>query len=584
MADDPREVAFNPAAPAPERFDAQAELSRAYRPLASELLPPDSVRQVIEAIQDGLAEQDMLKASRANVVQFPGRHRPVPREGMKSVYLDDLQIFAHGEYFEKPTPMGFDSLRQMMEQTPILSAIMLTRIRQVTRFCAPSEDGGMGFEIVHRDRAHEVTDQEKQSFNLLSRFFQHSGWEWNPRARRRLKRDPFPSFMAKLVRDTLSMDAAPIETEFRRDRSLGISGLYAVDGSTIRLCTDEGYEGDDSIFAVQVVQGRIATTYTTDDLIYEVRNPRTDVRLAGYGQSECELLIRIVTGFLNALTMNIKGFDENSIPKGVLHLTGNYANEDLAAFKRFWNAQVRGINNAWTVPVLVSPDQESKAGFEKFGIEFNEMMFSKWMTFLTSIACAIFSMAPDEINFESFSARTSSLSGSDAAEKLADSKDKGLRPLMSYFEQVLTDYVVVDFAADYCFRWAGLDPKDQAQEWEARKLVLTVDELRAEQGFDPHPDTMLGAAPLNPSLIGPWMQAQQAQQQPDYGQEQDGAGGPAMGPQDQQDQGDDDPGDPYGGEQAQPGAPAAAAQEPPEDFGQPQEGDFGKAFPAIWSP
>ena len=28
--------------------------------------------------------------------------------------------------------------------------------------------------------------------------------------------------------------------------------LYAVDGSTIRLCTEDGYEGDDEIFALQV--------------------------------------------------------------------------------------------------------------------------------------------------------------------------------------------------------------------------------------------------------------------------------------------------------------------------------------------
>jgi hypothetical protein len=44
--------------------------------------------------------------------------------------------------------------------------------------------------------------------------------------------------MAKSVRDTLTMDAAPIETEFKRARDLGLDGFYAVDGASVRLCTE----------------------------------------------------------------------------------------------------------------------------------------------------------------------------------------------------------------------------------------------------------------------------------------------------------------------------------------------------------
>ena len=41
--------------------------------------------------------------------------------------------------------------------------------------------------------------------------------------------------MSKLVRDSLTLDAAAIETELKAQRDLGIDGLYAVDGATIRL-------------------------------------------------------------------------------------------------------------------------------------------------------------------------------------------------------------------------------------------------------------------------------------------------------------------------------------------------------------
>jgi hypothetical protein len=239
---------------------------------------------------------------------------------------------------------------------------------------------------------------------------------------------------------------------------------------------------------------------------------------AGYGLGEPELMVRVVTGFLNAMTYNIKGFDSNSIPKGMLHLSGAYSPEDLSRFMRYWNGMVKGVNNAHALPVLVSSDQESKASFEKFGVDYDEMAFGKWMTFLTSIICAIYGMSPSEINFDSFSGgNTSPMGGSDTAEKLADSKYKGLRPLLAYFESEISDFIISDFSSDFVFRWTGLDEEDRAARGERAKLILTVNEMRAQDGYDKM-DGALGEAPLNPSLIGPWMQLQQSEAAPDMGQ------------------------------------------------------------------
>jgi hypothetical protein len=432
---------------------------------------------------------------------------------MQSVYLDDFQVHINGDYYEKPGMFTFDSMRSMVEQTPILNAVIMTRIRQVQRFCHVSSHDMPGFSIRLKDDDNHPSKDEQTSIASLQNFFLNCGWETNPRRRQRMRRDNFSGFMAKLVRDTLTLDSMPIETEFKRDRSLGIDGIYAVDGATIRLCSEEGYQGDDEIFALQVVQGRVRSAYTYEDLIYVPRNPRTDVLVGGYGLGETELLIRVVTGFLNAFSYNTKYFDSNAIPKGMLHLTGNYADQDIAAFKRYWNAMVKGVSNAWNLPVMVSKDQESKVGFEKFGVEENEMMFSKWMTFLTSIICAIYSIGPEEINFESFTAGHSSLSGSDTEEKLTSSKDKGLQPLLTYFADTLTDYVVSDFGDKYCFGFNGLDDQDKKQAFEEVKLCGTVNELRAARGEE-KADGAWGDAPLNATLIAVW----QAEQQQDFGE------------------------------------------------------------------
>lgn len=568
--DTAQHVAFDQTAPQLERTEALAELQKAHAPrsLSDMLLPPDQLREVYDYIQDsGFSEM-----AKAQVIQFPTKERKGSK-GPSSVQLDDFQITLQGDYWEKPSAFGFDSMRQMVAQTPVLNAVIMTRIRQVQRFCRINESGeGPGFTVRHVEKDHQPTKSEKESIALLNKFLQNCGWEFNPRARKRMKRDSFPQLIGKMVRDSLTMDSAAIETEFKRDKAQGLDGLYAVDGATIRLCTEHGYQGDDEIFALQVIQGRICTAYTHDDLIYEPRNAQSDVLCAGYGLGETELMVRVVTGFLNAMTHNIKGLSDNAIPKGLLHLTGNYDDKDLMAFKRYWNGMVKGINNAWSLPVMISKDQESKASFENFGISFNEMYFGKWMTFLTSIICAIYGMSPAEINFDSFSGgNTSPLGGSDTSEKLAASKDSGLRPILSWLENTLSDFVISDFSDKYVLRFTGLDEEDAKVKEERSRLVLTVDEIRAQQNLGKHPDPKLGGAPVNPSLIGPWMQFQQAEQQPDFGQAPGGGdqggdeaeGGKEQGSQPQ------DKGQPQ--EDAPPTAQGGAQPaDPGEDEGQPQ--------------
>ncbi len=580
ITDNARTVLADPRAPADERFDATAELSKAVRPTSSDLIDPSALIPIVDWVQEQYAEQEMAKAmSRQNVIPFPSKAARGKEPGMQSVYIDDMQVGVLGDYYEKPGQFGFDAMRQMVDQTPILSSVIMTRISQVKRFCRTQENGkGPGFEIRLRDREANVGEDEKKSIQILQDFFTHCGFEKNPRERARLKRDNFTTLMSKLVRDSLTMDSAPLETEFKKDRKLGMDGIYAIDGATIRLCTEAGYQGDDEIKAIQVVQGQIRSAYTFDDLIYVPRNPRTDVLVGGYGLSETELLIKVVTNLLNAMTYNGKFFDSNSIPKGLLHLSGSYDEKDLNAFRRQWNGMVKGINNAWSMPVMVSKDQESKASFENFGVENDEMMFARWITFLTSIVCAIYGIGPDEINFESFSAKTGGLSGgNDTEDKLASSKDKGLRPLLSYFEDTFSDFIVADFSEKYVLRFTGLDEEDDDRLFERQKLSWTVNELRALDNKDEVKEAW-GDAPLNPSLVGAWQQEAMTPPE-DFGQPgPDGQATPADDGGDRPDFGDGGAGgaddQDFGGADkplAAPGAPPAADGKEPmtKSFGLP---------------
>ena len=569
--DDPRITAFDPAAPEGERTDAMTQIQRTYMPTRSDLLPAADILAFAEQARQGY--EDLIIA-KAQVIGDPRRGRHPT--GMQSAWIDPWMT-GHGQYYEPPGMLTYDAMRTMVRKTPILAAAILTRVRQIRRFCTPQADSGPGFRIRHRDRSHKPDKEETQSIQLLEQYIENCGWEWNPLKRDTLQRDTFGDFVTKLAEDSLILDSAGFEIEHRRDKR-GIAGVYAVDGATLRRCTEEGYDGDDAIFALQVVSGTIRTAYTREDLVLKARNPSSSIYRAGYGQSEVDLMIQVVTGILNTMDHNIAGFNRNEIPQGVLHISGNFDQSDADSFRAYWRNLLLGANQRWKMPILFSKDQESKASFEKFGVDQSEMMFSKWMTFLVSIVCALLGMSPDEINSEGFSAgNRSPLSGSDTAEKLASSREKGLRPNLAYFEQLFSAYLIQPLSDKYVFEWTGLEEEDAQAKQELNKLAWTWNELREAQGLKPDASE-LGKAPLNPSLIGPWMQLTQGQAGGaegggDFGQkpdEQDKPGGP-----DQPNAGPD--GDEKGGPKARDQALAPQDQED-EDEGEEDRdpGEWGR--------
>jgi hypothetical protein len=586
MADNARSVLSDPRAPQGEQFDARAELEAARMPTGSDLIPAAAFDPILEAIRSGSMTEGLAKASRGAVVPFPasGLGRKGGGTGMRGLRLDPGAALMQGQdYVEKPGMIDFGGLKAMVEGTPILAAVIGTRIKQMMRFASPSEDGGPGFEIRHIDKEHKVTKAEKEQMKVLQRFITNGGMEFVPRKRKAMKRDTFPTFLSKQIRDSLIMDAAPFETEMRRD-GRGIDGFYHVAGESIRLCAEDGYQGDDEIFALQIASGKVGALYSMSQLTYEVRNPRSDLNLAGYGLGETELLVRTVTALLNAISYNADYFDKNSIPKGLLQIFGDYGKEDTAAFRRHWQSMVSGAENRHALPVLVGKDKETGAVYTPLDTSADEMAFAKWMTFLTSVICAVYAIDPSEIGFESFAAAKSTLSGSDTTEKMASSRDKGFRPLASFFEATYSDFMIADFNPDFCLRFAGMEEEDKDRAWEAKKLVCTVDEIRAEEGMKPHPDPKIGALPVNPTMIGPAMMMSN----PQPGEGDFGAEAPMEGEQPED-------GDDFGAEAA---PPQAAEPDKPEgtDFGSeaaapakpaPAEkpgNDFGKALSAsaLW--
>lgn len=194
-------------------------------------------------------------------------------------------------------------------------------------------------------------------------------------------------------------------------------------------------------------------------------------------------------------------------------------------------------HNSWRTPILNSEDLQ----WISMHSNNREMEFSAWMDWVTKLICAVFGVDPLEINFQfGNTGQSSSLNTGDQESKLAESKDKGLRPLSDHFTDVINSHLIWDLAPDFEFIFGGMFGSGEEADREALSkdgsTYKTVNEIRAQEDMAALPGEQ-GKAILNSTWIQWALQkdaaAQQAQQGGDPSQEPGqppgaGAAGPAQ--------------------------------------------------------
>ena len=100
------------------------ELQAQYAPKSlTDLIPAQDVRAVGSWLADQLEESETIAKAGAALgdVRYPQKER---ERGRISVAVDPWQTLHSTYYYERPAAFGFDSLRDMVNGTPILSAIL----------------------------------------------------------------------------------------------------------------------------------------------------------------------------------------------------------------------------------------------------------------------------------------------------------------------------------------------------------------------------------------------------------------------------------------------------------------------------
>lgn len=446
----------------------------------------------------------------------------------KSIIIDPLETASSGGYIYKPGTLSFDVLRAM-SRAPIIRAIINTRKDQIADFCKPQPDKySPGFVIEKKgvEDDDDLTDEDKAQIDKLTEFICECGDEAN-----RWDSDDFESFVRKIVEDSLALDQ--MNYEIIPNRAGLPTQFVAVDAATIRVADNFHNRNVKEVTKingyypayVQIWQNVPIAEFYPWELCFGIRNPSTNIRNNGYGRSELEDLISVVTAMLNADAYNSKFFRNGSTASGALLVKqggGGINQPMLDQFRNDWAAMMQGVQNAHKIPIL---DAE---GFEWVNMHINnrDMEFSKFQEYLIKLGCAIYKISPEEVGFPLGGMNRGSLGRPDSgSEEREYSQNKGLKPLLSFIAYTLNKHVIEPLSDRKCrLRFVGLDVESAKEEEErllkAAAIYLTPDEVRKGKKMKPLPDGV-GKYPLSNIIIQLLNQQQQQQQEQQQQQQEE---------------------------------------------------------------
>jgi len=500
-----------------------------------------------------------------------------PTEGFRSRFYDPLSIQNAMGFKDRRSSLTYDILKRIPQQLAIIAAVIQTRCHQVSSFSSPYRlTKSLGYEIKHKDPAHQTTDGEREMIQSLESFIYRCGGPENKHNQFSLKRDDFETFLKKVVRDSLMYDQTCWEV-VPNHRGEPYE-FMAVDAATVRIAsptidssfmnnwndrdpvsniTMAEYRPGNPLGSnpyrlmelkaknlkpayVQVVNGQIVEVFTKDELAFGIRNPRSDIQVQGYGYSELEQLITIVTAHLYAEEYNRRFFMQGSSPKGILTLKGDTMGpEQLEDFRRMWRANVEGVENSWRTPIFQSEQGIEWTDLHKSN---SEMEYSKWMEYLLKITCAVYMIDPAELNFDIHGGVSQTpLFESSQEWKLKASRDKGLKPMLRFIAKMINDSIISKIDDDYVFDFVGLDELTEQEKHELAveqlSSYMTLNEIRSSKDL---PTVSYGDVPMNPTYIQARSTLVQEQQQK---QQMEQMGAPAPGGAEGAEGGEEDQGE-----------------------------------------
>tara|TARA_R110000868_G_C10973188_1_gene771549 strand:+ start:84517 stop:86490 length:1974 start_codon:yes stop_codon:yes gene_type:complete len=361
-----------------------------------------------------------------------------------------------------------------------------------------------------RDRRSKVENFVKHCGEMEDRPFETKKWT-------------FDSFLRAITRDTLTYDF--IATEIVPTQANDPHHFYPVDAGTIKFASPslkaykafpgsqtnvdllypekqlealeekDAFELDEQLLEdelykyVQVVRGRIERGYTEDEMKIGMRNISTDLYNNGYGVAELELLVGLVSSHLNTEYYNQSYFTQGFSAKGILHLKASIPRRKLETIRQQWHHMIKGTRNSFQTPIFAGMDEVNWIPLTQ---NHSDIEFAGWMNYLIKMICAIYQIDPYEIGIGmKDEGKSGGMGGDNTSEKIDQSKDKGLYPLLRFLSNYINTNIIDMIDSDFELVFTGVSAESQSEALERQekevKFKKTVNEIRAEDNLPPLP-------------------------------------------------------------------------------------------------
>lgn len=503
-------------------------------------------QQEIESALNSKDPVEVVKAMQAVEIE----RSKANGDDRKAFYIDpDSSYNDWNGYKQRPTSMSYEMMWGM-SRTPVINAIIKRRKHQVAEFAKPQKDRhSTGFII--RKKGSNVEDQHK--LNKADRAMIDEATEFilNCGSTHSWNRDGFDTFLRKGTEESLTFDQ--LNYEVVRSQGGVVEEFVMVSAETIRrsdlYMLDLSGAGQEMMgynpfqsksrakskmvagyvpHAVQIYMDSVRGEFYPWELEFALRNPMTRLQGAGYGRSELEDMVMVTTSLLWSDQYNQNFFRIGSSPKGILRVKGGSNNPRLEEFKQKFRAQVSGVQNSHRVPVIDSETAE----WIDLQKSHRDMEFSKWQEYNIKLACALYTIDPDEIGFEGSGSSGKPMFEGNNASRLKFSRDNGLGPLLSFWQGSINKMALSQRYPDLVFEFVGLNA--QSEEDYNKKVkeevttFKTVNEVRAENNMKPvkHGDVILDSV---------YMQGVQAAAMNENGMGEDGGMDFGMGDEEEED-------------------------------------------------
>lgn len=474
---------------------------------------PIALRNRLQKSLTSESFEEVMKAQ-AFIAEQQKNSRGAPQPEIKSILWNPSEIGFNGKGYRDPNNgISFGTLNRMGEIF-IVKAIINTRIEQVQNFLKYSlDDQKPGYQIRYKkspgsegSEDKELNVKDKKIVDYIVKFLEEGGendkWECE---------DNFQEFTRKVLRDSLVLDQMTFELV--RARNMNLKKYRAVDAALIRqLDTNDPryaqmfenfrWHGYLPRYAMvwdgQIIRHPVTNEYVVFypwELGYGVRNKTTNVLRNGYGCSELETLIEIVTWILWGMQYNGNFFKQGSQPKGFINVkNGNIDQGTLNEFRQDWKQTMSTVYNSHKIPVIQGIDLE----WIDLQQTNRDMEFTEWIKFLLVIACAVYRMDPSELGFQ-FQDAARIFGQEGQKERLDHSRQKGLTPLLVFYQNVLNKYIISEIDDRLELVFTGIEIEDEAAQVELDKkkseagFVSLEDMFEKYSGrkFNPEKDTIL---------------------------------------------------------------------------------------------